>query len=344
MQTDDLSERIQRAWQLLASGARTESEALFEVLRAEAPGVPSVVGLGATLLASAGDIRAAVTEFLRAFELTATGEPGPDAPAESGARFLLDAAELQMYALADPEAAVESCQRALDLAACDEEVIDGVLLAVEAYQFLDGQDGAARALISRLDEYSIDDPDVLYRAGNQHAIMGDGDKAARCLEKSVALNPEFADGYYQLGRLFETQGRSADRERVWLRTRELDLAGPRPAWHLPAATVIECVASVVEDALVELPDEIRARLATVPVVVEDAPGERQIRAGIDPRLQVLVAGQQPRAERIQVFSRNLERASIDFVHFRSELRTALLLEAARFFDLDHEELDGIGLG
>lgn len=368
MRADSLSERIERAWQLLTNGDGDGACALHAQLQAQAPDVPSVIGLGAALLAASGDPEGAIAELLRAAERVQetqsarassperTSEPPladpPESPQESGVRYLLDAAELQLYALDDPDAAIESCQRALDLAMEDDELIDGVLIEAESYLALGDHDDEARALLAELDGCSIDDPAVLCRAGDHYAIMGDIEDAGRCFEAAIAIDADFADGHHGLGLVREAQGRTADQVRAWLRVRELDLAAERPPWQLSESALDE----VVDSALAELPDEVRSRLGNVPIFVEDAPDEELVRSGIDPRLLGLfsgqplphqshiVDGQQPTLERIQLFARNLERASASPEHFRAELRITVLHETAHFFGLEDDELDALGLG
>ena len=361
MQPDTLNERVQRVWQLLESGDLDGADDLLETLRSEAPEAPGVVGLGAAMLASAGDAEGAVAELMRAFALTeaaaqAEADAGLDAPSDalsvSGVRFLLDAAELQLYALDLPEAAIESCQRALDLAIDEDALIAGVILEAEAFLSLGDHDDEVRELLAELDGCSIDDPAVLCRAGDQYGLMGDTADARRCFEKALVLEPGHADAYHGLGLVFEVEGKTEDQVKAFLRVRELDLAGPRPPWQLSD----EAIEEVVESALAELPDEVRALLVNVPMFVEDMPDEQLIRDGLDPRLLGLFSGQPlphqshivdgqiPTLERIQLFTRNLERASAGPEQFFEELRITVLHETAHFFGLEDPDLDDIGLG
>lgn len=359
MPKETVNDRSIAAWDLLERGDRDAADALWQALCSEAPDAPSVVGLGAALLASAADPEGAVRELLRAAALAEAqerdatdSEPTPDSPLGNSVRFFLDAAELQLYALDDPGAAIESCQRALDLASDDDELIEGVLLEAESYLVLGDSDDLVRELLAELEACSIDDPNALCRAGDQYAIMGDLEQAARYFSDAVALDDGFAEAHHGLGLVYEVQGRTDEQVQAWLRVREIDMTEPRPEWQLSD----EAIEEVVDSALSELPDDVRALLGNVPMFIEDAPDEQLIRDGMDPRLLGLfsgqplphqshiVDGQQPTLERIQLFSRNLERASVGPRQFRDELRITVLHETAHFFGLDDHELHAIGLG
>ena len=344
----DLSNLLDQAWQFLANGDRAAAERLFRELRAQAPGSPEVIGLGAALLAATGAVEEAVAELQRAIELAESGA----ASDEVRVRLLLDAAELQLYALDDPEAAIESCQHAIEFCADDAELIDGILLESEAFLALGDHDDEVRALLAELDGCSIDDPTTLCRAGDQYALLGDLDQAVRRFEEAVARDPACADAHHGLGLIYETQGRDQDRLRAFVRTRELDVDGPRPAWRLSE----EAIEAAVESALAELPDEVRALLGNVPIFVEDVPDGDMLREGLDPRVLGLFSGlplphrshitdgQQPTLERIQIFARNLERVSTSPEQFCAELRITVLHETAHFFGLEDDDLHDIGLG
>ena len=334
--------RVEHIWQLLDQGDLDGATESLQKLRRDAPRVPEVVAIGGALLAASGEPEEAVEAFFSAWKL---------AP-EVGARYLIDAAELQLYALDDPEAAIESCVRALDITVNEDELIDAVLLQSEALIGLGDQDERARALLAELDGCSIEEPALLCRAGDQYAVMGDLESAARLFQQAIEIDDSWADAHHGLGLIHEARDEPEAKVSAWLRVRELDLAGARPPWHLSDADIEE----QVEEALSELPDEVRLRLVNVPMFVEDAPDVQQVREGIDPRLlglfsglplpyqSTVVDGQVPTLERIQLFARNLERVSQNREHFCHELRITVLHETAHFFGLEDSDLDHLGLG
>lgn len=340
---DELSAEAQAIWDLLQDGEIEEAAERAEALRARAPDAPEVVAVCGAILTSRGQIDAALTELLRAFELSAEGD---------GARYLLDAAELCLYALDDPEQAVALCSQALDLTTEEDELIDGVLMNAEALITIGEKDDEARALLAELADCSIDEPAVQCRVGDLYATMGDWRDAERAFQAALALAPEWADAYHGLGGVYEAQERHDDMVDAWLRVLELDRRVPVPEWRLPH----EELERVVEEALAELPDEVHAHLENVPIFVEEAPSEDMVREGLDPRLLGLfsgvplpershiVDGQIPTIDNIHVFQGNLERASMNQEHMVHELRVTILHETAHFFGLEDHDLDDLGLG
>lgn len=384
-----MQQHIERAWQHLENGEFQAASAIHRQFATDTPEAPAVVALGAALLAAQGKPEAAIAQLMRAVDLVQSGpatapatgpatgpakdpatgpattpttgpatgpakDPatGPATETDVVVQYLLDIAELQLYALDDPEAAIDTCQRILDIATEDEELIEAVLLESESYLALGDHDDQVRELLQELDGCSIDDPAILCRAGDQYAIIGDSDDAARCFARAIDIDENCADAHHGLGLVCQTQGRTDEQVRAWLRVRQLDIAGPRPPWQLSEGAI----EAIVDGALAELPDEVRALLGNVPIFLEDAPDEPLIREGIDPRLLGLfsgqplphqshiVDGQSPTLERIQLFTRNLERACASPEQFSEELRITVLHETAHFFGLEDNDLDDLGLG
>ena len=60
--------------------------------------------------------------------------------------------------------------------------------------------------------------------------MGKASEAAPYLQKAVALSPNMADGYFQLGKAFSDEGKLEEAEKNWLKVIQLgagtELAAP----------------------------------------------------------------------------------------------------------------------
>ncbi|WP_428264088.1 metallopeptidase family protein [Haliangium sp.] len=299
--------------------------------------------LGALLADLGGDAKTALEGFRKAHALV------PDDP-----RYLLWGAEAALGGLDDAETAIALCDAALDVAEFDEDLVQAVLLKVEALIVLgDGEDnaGEARALLSELDGCAIEDPASWARAGDLYLVLGDLAAAEGAYQSCVALDDTWADAYHGLGSLYLERGDHAAAVHAWLRTRELDLEAPDEPHHLDP----EEFERVAEAALAEIPERPRALLANVPILIDSVPDEALVREGIDPRLLGLFSGvplpdkstaggQAPHLDVIHLFQRNLERVCHTSEQLADEIRITVLHETAHFFGLDDDELHELGLG
>lgn len=182
---------------------------------------------------------------------------------------------------------------------------------------------------------------------------GDADAAVRILRDGLAapgLTPaDEADLRHLLGRALEDVGDDAGMVREWLAVRRLDeaLDPPRPRLD-PEEFERRATA-----ALRELPSELRERLKSVAIVIDERPGEAMVRDGVDPRIlglysgvpypdrSVLGAGAFP--EVIYLFSRNLEAEVGDKRELAEQIRITVVHETAHYFGLSDDELAGMGL-
>ncbi|MES1205198.1 MAG: metallopeptidase family protein [Pseudomonadota bacterium] len=115
----------------------------------------------------------------------------------------------------------------------------------------------------------------------------------------------------------------------------------------------EALVALAEETLAELPEDVRASLKNVPIVVADLPAAGDVAEGLDPRLLGMFSGT-PHAQsggvlepaaltEILLFRLNIERAASDEETLREEVRTTLLHEAGHFFGLDEAQLAALGL-
>jgi predicted Zn-dependent protease with MMP-like domain len=111
---------------------------------------------------------------------------------------------------------------------------------------------------------------------------------------------------------------------------------------------------LVQQAIEELPDEFRAKLQNVAVIVEDRPAEELLdRMNIpsDETLFGLYEGvpltergfDSPlHPDRILIFQEPIEEACTSDEEIREEIRTTLVHEIAHFFGIDDEYLEELG--
>ena len=115
--------------------------------------------------------------------------------------------------------------------------------------------------------------------------------------------------------------------------------------------------AVVEEALAELPEPVRAWLSNVAVTVEDLPETEEL-LGSDPPHSPSILGifrGSPLGQKasmdpwshfpssIALFQRNLERMALDREELLAEIRVTLLHEVGHFLGLDEDELRSMGL-
>lgn len=179
--------------------------------------------------------------------------------------------------------------------------------------------------------------------------LGELTDAEAILARRVAADPDDADDWYVLGLVRHELGDRDGGTAAWLRTRALDLEAPRVPWALSEPEL----EAITEQALEELPDVIVARLADVPIFIEEVPSEDQIREGLDPRALGLFSGtplpykeggSTPGLDQATLFLRNLEMACADRDELEEQVRITIFHETAHFFGLEDDDLDAIGLG
>jgi predicted Zn-dependent protease with MMP-like domain len=349
-----IADDIARGWALLEEGNLDRARAAHAQARRRAENArkrdgaePEEAGelwaLGGAISEHDGDAEAAM-EAYREAHARAPGEP----------RYLLWAAELAIDPFDDPETAVDLCNKALDVAADDEDLVLAILLKVEALIGLgrgEGEEDEARELLGELAGCTIEEPEVWCRAGDLRLALGDLDAAERSYEAAVALDDTWADGHHGLGMVYAERGDHARMTRAWLRVRELDLAALPSPLHME----LDEFERLAEAALAELPEEARALLENVPVLIDDMPSEELIAEGTDPRLLGLftgvplpekstASGQVPQIDEIYLFQRNLESSCYSPEHLAEEIRITVLHETAHFFGLEDDDLGNIGLG
>jgi predicted Zn-dependent protease with MMP-like domain len=175
------------------------------------------------------------------------------------------------------------------------------------------------------------------------------------LESLVADEPDFAEARHELGLVYEELGEPAAQSTQMLQVRELDARADEES-GFDFNRSAERMVSVARRVITELPAKWRARLADVPILVEERPSEDLVRDGFDPRALGLFEGPD-HAERtgastyvtptrIVLYAANLAAFCDpnDDDELAAEIEITLLHEIGHYFGLDEDELEKMGLG
>ncbi len=269
------------------------------------------------------------------------------------AQSRIDAALDQAWAAVDDDElddAAQILEQLLDTDPDDPGVLD---LEVELRLAADDADGALEAC-QRWNEVDPDDPaPVIAAAEIYFEDLGESKRAVKLLKDvlnrgGLAIEEE-ADARWLLGSALDERRDHKGAAREWLAVLRLDTAAEPDAPRVSH----ERFEKVAEKALRELPDEVLAWLANVPILVEDRPSEALVLDGVDPRVLGLfsgyavpdqsVLGGGPQTGVIHLFQRNLERETRDDEELADEIRITVLHETAHYFGYDEDDLERLGL-
>lgn len=249
---------------------------------------------------------------------------------------------------ADYEAAVEFGEQVLLRTPDDADarhVVGAALLEL----------GDAATAIPHLERASAavpEDAEILADLGGAQFESLRFKEARDTLTRALALDKRLARAHHWLALLEE---RNANDRAA--RNHFEDAARLAPDAYPPAFRVTEAeFHSLVEEAIRELPEDFRASLNNLDIVVEPIPDDETL-AG-DPPLSPAILGLHvgtPADERpvsgaaghlpnvIFLFQRNIERASRDHEHLVDEVRVTLLHEIGHYLGLDEDEVEERGL-
>jgi tetratricopeptide (TPR) repeat protein len=325
---DRFSAHLDRGWDLVqhgdSQGAELSARRALE-LNKQAPEAYNLLGYAAALR---GDFEAAIRHYNHALSLD-----------ESYFEALLNAAEVFIHPLAEYEEALEMCDRALELAETDDELVDALLLKFDALLGEDRMD-EAKALCNRFPEGPFENPNHVFLVGRALYEVGDLERAAPLIEQSVKATPHNSEAYYYLGLMRDEQGDRARATQAFVKARALDLHVPPPDWSLSP----EAFEHMVRQVLDTLPPRLRQSIRQDEIYVADMPGIEFVIDGVDPRALILIddiasAGPHLPSARLFVYQRNLERLAGALESVEGELRAALEREIAAVLDeQDHTDV------
>jgi tetratricopeptide (TPR) repeat protein len=310
---DQFSAHLDRGWDLVqrgdSRGAEISARRALEI-DSQSPEAYNLLGYVAALQ---GEFEDAIEHYRQAIALD-----------DTYLEAMLNAAEVYIHPLGEYEQAINMCDLALDLAETDDEVVDTLLLKFDALLGRN-QVEEARALCARFPKGPFENPNHAFLVGRALYEVGSLEEAAPLIEDAAKSNPQNAEAFYYLGLVRDDAGDAAGATQAFLRSRELDIALPAPAWALTSETFEQTVRRLVD----ELEDKLKKHVRTNEIYVSDVPGVEVVVDGVDPRALLMLDGIGPTGAdglataRVFVYQRNVERiaGAVDLVE--SEVKAAL---------------------
>lgn len=248
----------------------------------------------------------------------------------------------------EPEEAVEHARAALELIDDDGDLIAAILLLADGLVQCERPDEAREAL-AELASSAIDEPSLILDVAHAHLNAGDPTTSELWARRALDEDGYRADAFHVIGACREAKGDKGGMVAAWREVLGLDRA---ELWE-PVVAVDE-FERIAAAALGELPEEVRAHLTNVPILIEDLPSDHLVEDGMDPRLMGVFEGTPlpeqsavggvPTITTIHLFRKNLERAGGgDADTIAEEIRTTVLHETAHFFGLDEDQVAELGL-
>jgi len=339
---DRLEDLLIRSAQALERGKAEEALAAADEACRVAP--RSVVALCARADALQGLDRA--EDALEAYEQALSLD-------KSDLDALWGASDLMIHHFAhDPETleeGLELCRRGVRVAKkSGEDSIAAELLFLEGLAL--ASLGDPQTALSRLDEAKEilgDDPELLLERGATLFELCRFDEAAADLEAVLREEPDVAWAHYYLGLIHERRGNQEAAEARFERARDLEPEEFPDPIRLSEAEFDQAV----EDALAELPQQVRSYLSNVAIAVEPFPPVEELQGpdSLSPLILGVFRGN-PLKDRetfdpwshlpssIVLYQRNLERFASDREELIEEITITLLHEVGHFLGFDEDDL------
>ncbi len=311
---DQFTAHLDRGWDLAqrgdAHGAESSARRALEI-EGDSPEAHNLLGFSCALR---GDHEEALEYYQQAIALD-----------DSFLEAVLNAAELCIHPLGDPEAALSFCSSALDLVENDDELIDTLLLQFDALLGL-GRDEEAGTVCERLPPPPYENPVHSFLVGRALFETGRVKEAEELLLDSSRRDAENPEAHYYLAMIRDERGDARAATESFLKSLELDARMPLPPWTLSRETF--------EDTARQALERLNPRLATFldkgEIYFADAPGVEIVVEGADPRSPVLLdslEGTQPKL-RVFIYQRNVERMCGSLERIAETITTTLEREIA----------------
>jgi predicted Zn-dependent protease with MMP-like domain/Flp pilus assembly protein TadD len=272
------------------------------------------------------------------------------------------AADFLLNVLPEEEADRDTLERALGLARRGRKLArkerDAVLGADLAW--LEGaalnQLGRCEEALARLRDADREDPgrvDVLLEIGFALYELCRFDDAVEILKQAEAADPDEPWAHHYLGLVAERRGDGEEAKRRFNRARKLAPEEfPRPISLSP-----EAFDAAVEDALADLPEQVRSYLSNVAITVEDLPPDDDLLGSAPPLSPAILGlfrgapwGQKASMDpwshfpsSIVLYQKNLERFARGRAELIEQIGITLIHEVGHFLGLDEDELYARGL-
>ncbi len=324
---DQFSAHLDRGWDLVqrgdSRGAELSARRALEI-DSQSPEAYNLLGYVAALQ---GEFDDAIEHYRQAIALD-----------DTYLEAMLNAAEVYIHPLAEYDESIRMCDHALELAENDDEIVDALLLKFDAL-LGKGELEEAATLCQRFPKGPFENPNHTFLVGRALYEIGDVERATPLIEEAVTHNPGNPEAHYYLGLVRDERGDARGATQAFLKSRELDLDYPAPAWTLTRET-FEMTA---KKALASLDEKLRVFVREEEVYAADIPGIEVVVDGVDPRALLLLDGVSASGNgdgptaRVFVYQRNVERLAGAVELVESEVRAALEREiTGTFLEPDHE--------
>ncbi|HTL35058.1 MAG TPA: metallopeptidase family protein [Kofleriaceae bacterium] len=331
---DRLVADVDRGFNSLEQGEIEEAEKALERCTKIDRHNPDVVALAAALADAKGEVDTALEKYSELAQLR------PDDPMP---RVCL--ARIQLHDVGDADTALETIEKAFDFIDEEDDLVEAIVVRTEALLATDDVDGARESL-AELSTSVIEDPHLALDLGELALAADDTSTAIKWTEIAKGDDATKPEAYHLLGRIHEARDERAEMIAAWKQVLAIDAkAAPGPVTM--SEDEIERIAS---ETLAELPDDVRKKLESVPILIDDLPSEDLIEDGLDPRLLGVFngpampdVGNAAAVTNIMLFKKNLERIAHDLDELAEEVRITVLHETAHYFGLDEEDLEKLGL-
>jgi cytochrome c-type biogenesis protein CcmH/NrfG len=288
---------MDRAWELIVRGKTVPAlVAAKKALDAdgESPEAHNLLGY---IYAMNGDVEEALLNYQHAMDLD-----------EEYIDPVLNTAELLSHPDANPEEAIRLCRNATHLVSNPEELIEAILLEVEALLNL-GRVGEARKRLDDVDERVSLSPAYALLLGRAFYEANDPRSAKHYIDHVLTQDPENADGLYYYGLIARDQGERIEAVTAFVKVRKRDLEDTGPPW----GEHFEPIEMLIDRAIASLGERFKAMLRGSEVIIEAYPSEEQVLGEVDPRQVVLAEEIDPKGKRFEklwIFQGNMVRAGI----------------------------------
>jgi Flp pilus assembly protein TadD len=326
---DQFSAHLDRGWDLVQRGDTRGAEASARRAIELDPSSPEAHNLLGFVAALEGDGEEAIEAYRQAIALD-----------ETYLEAMLNAAEVLIHPLGELDQAIDMCNQALDLAEVDEEIIDALLLKVDAL-LAKGDSEEAASVVGKIPPGPYENPNHSFLVGRAQYEIGNAEAAAVLIEEAAQKDSQHAEAHYYLGLIRDERGDTRGATGAFLRSRELDLEAGMPPWA-PGKDVFQ---SLAEKAVAQLNPVLKRYVEGADVYVAEVPGIELVVDGVDPRALVLLDGfhtdepapsqREPSREqpcgRVFVYALNVTRLSGNFDAIEREITLAIEREITTAF-------------
>lgn len=317
---DQLSAHLDRAWDLVSRGdfpgAMRSAEKSLEI----DPESPEVHNLMGYIRAQEGHAEDALEHYERAIELD-----------ESFVEAMLNAAEVCIHPLHDWDGAIARIESALEWIDDAEEQADAMLLKVDALLGKGDRAGASQ-LVRALPEGPFENAGIAFSIGRARFETGDAEGAEPWLRRALEKDARHSEAHYYLGLVLQERGDQRAAALAFLHSRHAELRNGGAATMVSPETFERRVQSAIGRLAAPIARVIEGAL----VIVGDVPGAEVVAEGVDPRIPVLLddvgaEGEPPRAGRVFVYQRNVERVAAGPMEIEEEIARSLTEEIEHVF-------------